>query len=139
MVLKKDQRPTGVTIIGILGFVSSGILALAAILFFVSAPLLSNFLNSFNATASIPGLNEITGIFVVIIGLILLILAIVELFVSFGIWRGQNWARIVTIVFMAIGFLSSLFTFPASIVTLVINGLIIWYLGFDEDAKSYFR
>ena len=50
--------------------------------------------------------------------------------ITYQLWKGKNWARITQTVFSALGLLN----FPG----LIINGLILYFLWFDDKTKAYF-
>ncbi len=119
------NRPTGVAILSILGYIVVAILAIAGLaIFFVGSVILEVVPAAIAAYAGI-------------IGTILIIFAVVEFFIARGLWNGKDWARIITLVLASIGFLSSLS--KLDILFLVIDGLIIWYLGFNQEVKNYFK
>ncbi len=66
----------------------------------------------------------------------------IEFFIGRGIWKGKNWARIIVIVFSAIGILFSLFGAFArntiAIIGLIVNIAIGGYLLLSKEAKSAF-
>jgi hypothetical protein len=77
------------------------------------------------------------GVFISL-GILFILFAVLDYFIGKGLWKGQNWARIVLIVLCALSLISSLAHPLADIVGIIINAVIIWYLGFS-DAKKYFN
>jgi len=66
--------------------------------------------------------------------------AVLSFFIGRGLWKGQKWARIITII-AGIGiFLSGLFSITtiAGIIYLVIGGFIAGYLLFSKEVKTFF-
>ncbi len=90
------QRPTGVTVISVLGFIGAGLLFLAAFGMFVGGALISSM-------AARPGIGMMAGIGGVIVGLVFLGIAIVYLVLGIGLWKLREWARILTVVFIGLG------------------------------------
>jgi len=72
----------------------------------------------------------------IIAGLLMIGVGVLFIYIGKGLWRGRNWARITTIVFSAIGLLSSLG--GLDFVSVVINGLIGGYLLFSKQVKKSF-
>jgi hypothetical protein len=103
------ERPTGVTILGVLGYIGAGCLVLAALLMFLSGAIVSNL-------AARPGFGMIAGIGGAILGVFFLAFAVFYLITAIGLMKLQNWARILVIIlcglgvfFYALGVLSALF------------------------------
>ncbi|MDA4125793.1 MAG: hypothetical protein OK452_01115 [Thaumarchaeota archaeon] len=130
-MMPKPSRPTGVTILAILDFVG-GVLAFFVGLFVVAlggSGLLSQF-----------GYGFVSG-FVVVAGVAVIIIGLLGLLLGWGMWTGKEWAWILAIVLYALGALSSLLSLAGgslgSIVSLVIYGLLLWYL-WKPHVKAYF-
>ena len=76
-----------------------------------------------------------------IIGGIMSVLGILGFVVAYGYWNGRGWAWTLGIVITVIGLILSLLIIPQRlsymIISLVINGLIIYYLT-SLDVKVWF-
>jgi hypothetical protein len=103
------ERPTGVTILGVLGYIGAGCLVLAALLMFLSGAIVANL-------AVRPGFGMIAGIGGAILGGFFLAFAAFYAITAVGLMKLQNWARILVIIlcglgvfFYALGVLSALF------------------------------
>jgi uncharacterized membrane protein (DUF2068 family) len=118
-------RPTGVTILSIL-------FALESLLFIV-------------AGIGALGISALFGPVVLGIGIIvggfLVLLGLIGLFVTWGLWTGQGWARIIAIILAVLGLivtiLGAIGLEPISIIGLLINIVILWYL-FQPHVKAYY-
>ena len=95
------ERPTGVTILAVLGFVAAGMSVLAAIAMFLGGAFLSN-------VATRPGLGALAGIGGAIIGVVFLGFAALYVVTGLGLWNLQNWARVLIIVLLGISVLFTL-------------------------------
>jgi len=76
-----------------------------------------------------------TGVFIITIGIIMAV-------IGWGLWIGANWARWIAIIYFGLGALSSLSNVLqgqfGTIISLVINGLIVYYL-FLPHVKRFFK
>lgn len=133
MVKKTKDAPVGVKVIAILYYIGAASLALLSMFAFVGG----NFLSSlFGNTAGL-GL----GVFFAII---ILGFAFLAFFIGRGLWKSQNWARVLAIIFAILGIFGafkSLFAgaYASSILDLAIEGWIAWYLLFQKDMKKFFK
>ncbi len=132
----QSQRPTGVSIIAILIWISAAM----TILFGIIGMFLGPALSAAMGMAGVPGATGGVTAMGIIFGIIQIAIGVLIIFLGLALWRGRNWARIVTLILSILGALASL---PAllvlvGIIPLAINAVIIWYLGFNEDAKRYF-
>lgn len=129
--------PTLVKIIGVLYYIGAVLLVLLGIAFFVGASLLGGLLEQ------IPLLGALgSGLFVVA-GIIFIGLAVLYFFIGRGLWKTQNWARIVVIILAAIGAISGIYSIiqgnlASNIVGLIINLAVGGYLLFGNDVKAAF-
>ncbi len=108
----KKERPTSITILAIL-YILAGVMWIGMGAFFGIVGL--DFL---------PALGAICFAVPAILGVLYLVIAI-------GLWTGQNWARMVAIIFAVIGLLG----FPIG----TIISIIILILLFKDNVKAYFK
>jgi hypothetical protein len=142
--LVRRNAPMGVKIISILTYISAiftlilGVALLAgavggtAALAFVGINNLSN-LDLGPLTGALGGV-VIGSLFIG--ALVVIVFGILIFFVARGLWKGENWARIVVFILLILGFIDSLFTLD--IVSMVINALIGYYIWFSREVKSFF-
>lgn len=127
------EVPVGVKIISVLGYIGAVLVLLLGIGMIAGAGFIASFLEGL----AILGAGLFVGL-----GIVLIALAVLGFFMARGLWKGQNWARILTIIFSGIGFLQALIALIqgnfGSIVTLVIDGIIAYYLWFNADVKKAF-
>jgi uncharacterized membrane protein (DUF2068 family) len=90
------ERPAGVTFLAILAFFGAVILALGGLVMCLGFPIMSRM-------AVYPRMGMMAGIGSAIIGLMLLGVAAVYVVMGIGLWKLQNWARILTIVLACLG------------------------------------
>lgn len=129
------KRPIGVTILSVLSFIGAAFTLLFGLMMFFG----SAFVGPMIARMA-PQYTDFTsaGIALVIfMGIILIAFAVLDFFIGKGLWNGQNWARIIVLVFAVLAILGAVF--PFNIVNLIIGGLIVWYLGFNKTALAYFK
>jgi succinate dehydrogenase/fumarate reductase cytochrome b subunit len=115
---------------------------------------ISEELEKLEAEGEVPeGFSEIStnglGVFVkamlTLIGIFHILVGIILLIASAGIWKAKRWARILSFIMLPI----SLFFFPsiaAGIISLILVPVLliatifaIWYLAASKDAKKTFR
>ena len=135
------KRPIIISILSILTLIGS-ILEIIAGGFMLIGGLLS--LSGSSVFTDSP---STTMIFV--FGILFLILGIIGIFVSRGLWKGKNWARILYIITGSIGLIISLIqiiinitsisSVLMSIVGMILPVLIISYLLFNKKVESYFK
>ena len=110
-------RPTGVTILAAL-YILEGLFVLALPLF------LTAMLAPFMGSVDVGGMMAICW---VVFGII----ALIYFLIAYGLLKGQNWARIVAIIFAIIGLLN----IP---IGTIISIIILWYL-FKPEVKAWFQ
>ena len=129
------ERPVGVTILAVLGYIGAILMLLLGLLFLIGSSAITSIIAT--VAPEIANYSSLGTMVVIVIGIVLLGFAVLYYYIARGLWNGRNWARIVMLVFSTLSVISSLW--PFNIVNLILNGLIIWYLGFYEPAKSYFK
>ena len=150
------KRPTGVPIIAILTIIGGilvlfegiGLVALAP---FIGQINVNNGINTSNSSLSL-NINGtivtvpnnalfVLGGFIGILGGMLIVLGLSSFVVAWGLLKGKAWAWIVTIIITIISVVLNVISIVAgsieSIVGLIINGIIIYYL-YRPSVKSYF-
>ncbi|HKV05265.1 MAG TPA: hypothetical protein VJO53_09190 [Candidatus Acidoferrales bacterium] len=90
------ERPTGVTILGVLLFIGAGLLALAALMMLLGGAMMSSM-------SARPHFGMMAGIGAAILGVVCLGIAALYVVLGVGLWMLQNWARVLTIVFAILG------------------------------------
>ena len=122
--------PTGVKIISVLHYIGAVLFLIGGFVAFAGGAFLNSVLPAF-----IGGLVAFAGV-------IFIVLAVLYFFMGMGLWKGQNWARIVAIIFAVLGVISGLLSVFSgnygSIVSLVIAAVIGYYLWFNKEVKAAF-
>lgn len=130
------NRPLGVSILAILGYIGVVLHVLAAIALFFGASFITSMLSQ------VGPFSTVTGGVAIFAGIIMLLFAALTFFISKGLWTGQNWARIIVIIFAALGVIFgiiSLFTGNfSSIISILIDGIIAYYLWYAKEVVSFF-
>ena len=132
-MVKKDM-PVGVKILAILGYIGAALTLLAGILLIFGASFMAQIMSQIGPLAAVFG-----GIGFVVLGIIFIAFAVLDYFIAKGLWNGKNWARIIVIVFAALGILGGITSPLNNIVGIIINGVIIWYLGFNKPVARAFK
>jgi Predicted membrane protein (DUF2127) len=135
-------RPTGVTVLAVLAFIGAFCLFFAAFGMFLSGAILSSLVGR-------PGLGMMAGIGGVIVGVVFLGIAAVELVLGIGLWKLQNWARIVAVVLVSLGLILNLLGLLRSVLHLhvilffvqaVVVAIDVWivvYLSKPEVKQAF--
>jgi hypothetical protein len=97
------ERPAGVTILAALAFIGAGMLVLAGLALFLGGAMMSRM-------SAYPQFGIVAGAGGAFLGIICLGFAALELVVGLGLWKLQNWARILTMVLLVLALVSSAFT-----------------------------
>jgi uncharacterized membrane protein (DUF2068 family) len=80
-----------------------------------------------SAFTSVP-IVTLTTTILIGIGLALVILAVLGFIMTWGLWSGKSWARTITMILAIIGIVTSIFSLPGSLVSILINIVILYYL-----------
>ncbi len=140
--LNKSKVPAGVKAISILYILGAVLMAVIGILMIAGSAAVAPFLAVYAPSVS----NLDIGIFPILA-------AIFGAIVGFGLWTGKAWARMTALVLSGIALVLTLISIlgggntsaPAyvgwvvNLTSLVIHGVIIWYLGFNKRAVASFN
>jgi hypothetical protein len=132
------NRPTGVTVIGILqilaGLGSLGLGFFLATTYAFLGSLMASGSEGVTFSGGFGGFLMVAG---AIIGGILMVIGIANLVIAYGIFKGSGWAWMLCIVFAVISMFFGILTFPVGIISILFNALIIYYLT-RRNVKEYF-
>lgn len=136
-------RPLGVTVIAILMVIGGIVMLFAGIAAVVAGSLLPFAAQTGNLpdTMSMPMLGGAAVGF----GAFMLALGIAALVIAYGLFKGRGWAWTAAVVLSIIGIAlavlqiatSLAFGDPSGIISLIINGVILYYL-YRPHVKAYF-
>jgi hypothetical protein len=142
-----NNRPTGVTIIGILTIIGGVLMLVSGIALAALAsvfPLVASTGDQASMLQSqIPSTIpvEYLGIASLSVGTILIIIGVVSLIVAYGLFKAKKWAWTanvaLSIISIAVGIASIAAGSIGSIVGIVISGAILYYL-YRPHVKEYF-
>jgi hypothetical protein len=131
-MMQRPSRPIGIAILAVLDIVVGVILLLAGL--GLAAAGSSSMLATYGY-GSLSGLVTILGGFFLLVGLLAVL-------VGWGFWTGKGWAWTLAVVLYVLGLLLSLLSLVSgiipSIVSVLIEGLILWYL-WRPNVRAYFR
>jgi hypothetical protein len=137
MVVKKSvmkKVPTGVKVISILYYIGAALAVLVGLALLFGAGLFAGLMPEV--------LGVLGAVFFVIAGIFSLALAVLAFFIAKGLVKKQKWSRIIVIIFAILGFIGALFSLGtdtgSSIFSLIIDGVIGYYLLFNKEAKKFF-
>ncbi len=132
-------RPTGITILAILGFLEG----LAALIIGITLIAGASFITSITDQLGLSGLtSSVLGLALVVAGVFVLVVALIVLLINWGLWTGKNWARWLYIIVAVIGILSGLLGIAAArysdLFWLIVDILIVYYLT-RPGVAAYFK
>ena len=144
--MQQKHRPLGITIIAILtiiggiGFLASGIGALAFAPFLSNVNISSNMSPSAGTTTAIP-----QGLLVGLsagIGAVFIALGIAYFVMAYGLWKGKGWAWTITVILSFIGIALGIVSIVTvqnigAIFHLIINAVVVYYL-YRPHVKAFF-
>jgi hypothetical protein len=134
LVVKKEA-PIVVKILSILTYIGAALTLLGGIMMLIGSAFIGTMLAGIAGVPTwLTGAGTAALIF---LGIIFIGLSVLDYFIARGLWTGKNWARILVLIFVGLGALSSLISLK--ILSLIVYGLIIWYLGFNKEAVAYFK
>ena len=151
--IQRGSRPGGITILTILQGIASVVMLVGGLgLVVLSTFLASGGLDIFTqeeleaALLEIPWASSFTGVpllalttsFLTGIGLVLLVVAVLGFFMTWGLWSGKSWARTLTLVLTVISIVTGIFSLPGSLVSIIIGIVILYYLR-RPDIQAYYR
>lgn len=133
------SRPVGVTIIGVLMAIAGIVMIIAGISAMALAPLIPMATESQDLAMGIS--STMLGGIAIASGAIMLAIGIASLVIAYGLFKGRPWAWTAAVVLSIIGIVMSVVSIVTgnfgSIVSLIINGVIIYYL-YRPHVKAYF-
>ena len=80
----------------------------------------------------------LTTTFLIGIGIVLLIVAILGFIMTWGLWSGKPWARLITMILAVISVITGIFNLPGSLISILINVVILYYLT-RPHIKTYYK
>jgi uncharacterized membrane protein (DUF2068 family) len=143
-------RPVGVTILAILYFLGALCGVLGGIGVIAGGGFMATLANQAQAQASGAGAAGLIAGLGAVFGVILLVVAAIYALLGWGMWKLKNWARILTIILLALGVAFELFGLVGIVAHFnlfaliwilfwaAIDVLIIWYL-LKADVKAAFQ
>ena len=140
-MMTQQQRPMGITILAVLAFIG-GILGICGGL---SGIVGASFLGGLAASVGASNATALGGMLVVY-SIIALAFAVVDLVFGFGAWTLKPWAWMLgmvlfglNIVFQLVAVIAGWSTFGGVLISLVIAGVIIYYLLTPDVKKAFGR
>jgi len=135
--------PEGVRVISVISFVLVGILLLAGIGFVNFGESFSKMADADKATLAQQGISLPGSSTLVSIGILFLIIGVLFYFVGRDLLCGKKWAMMVIVILSIIFLILALWSLIqgrfSSIISVVIEGLIIWYLIIRKETKTFFN
>lgn len=133
------DRPLGIAIIAILGIIAGIVVLLGSLAAIGLSALIG--LAFLTDPGGLPIPAAVITALGTLLGVVLLIVAIIILIVSRGIWIGSNWARVLMLILLVLGAISSAWTlwslyeaaavlteYASTVVSLLVELFFIYYL-----------
>ena len=164
--MEKSTAEVWVKVMAILGYIGAGFAVLFGLFFLILGPFMSQLMTdaaSLNTTpaASNAASPEIISAVFIVLGIVFLAWGIFNIFISRGLWKYREWARITYIVLLVLGFVWSLIymimllfagatapNFPPGfmvitilifVIALVIYGGLFYLFAINRDIKALFQ
>ena len=138
-----SQRPTGVTIMAIVAAIG-GVFSLISVVCILGIGALAGALIDRAGAPAAAGVA--IGIIVVLGGLIVLVSGVLSLAFAFGAWNLKPWAWMLGIITEGISAIGALIrlvtpggTFILPLITILVAGLIVYYLFTPEVKRAFGR
>ena len=133
--MDEKRLPLGIKVWGILNYLSGFFMLILGIILLFYEKIISFLGLSFTISPPFGSINLIAIIFI--------ILGIIDFYTAKGIWAGKNWARIISIFFLVLGGIGSIYLIFSkgvveNILFITIYGLIIYYLIFNKNVQDFF-
>jgi hypothetical protein len=141
MVKKVSEAPEGIKILAVLYFISA-----------LAIMLIGMFAFSFADSAKTidPSMLTMAGIIlpssgiIVFIGLVFVAISILCYFLAKGLLAAKLWAKITVGIVVSLSIvlgIKSIFNgiYFGSLSSIIVSGLILWYLFFKESTKKFFK
>lgn len=130
------EMPLGVKVISVLYYVGCAVSVVIGLMLIIGSSAVDTL------AQQNPALATFSSGFAIVGGFVFLAVAVLGFFIGRGLWKGQSWSRITTIILSAIGVLFAIVAIVGgdftSIISLAINSIIGSYLLFSSDVKAAF-
>ncbi len=126
----KVERPFGVTVIAVL----AGIGGVLGILGGIGGLAISSMFSGYGHGGAM------LSALIMVYSLLAIIFGVLDLILAWGLWNGFEWAWLLGVILSGLGALIALLSLinnPGSIISLIVNGIILYYL-FKPEVKAYF-
>ena len=133
-------RPSGVSILAILGALGGVLCLIGAAVLGILAGTMSEFLDSIveqYGAGAIPGVGGFVTGLIAAFAAIAAIMGILLFIDAYGLWTGAGWAWWLTIILSVLGIIGGLLSLPGGIISIIIDGLIIYYFT-RPHVKEFF-
>ena len=149
----RGEAPIGIKIISVLYYIEAGLLVLsgiilliAGIVFVLNPPLTVGYDMMGFDTGVMGAFMDSLGIIFIVLSVVSVLFAVLYFFIARGLKKGNNWTRILLIIFGILGILGviPLLVMGDSIVivngvlSILVTGFIVWYLWFKKSVKEFF-
>jgi hypothetical protein len=126
-------RPTGVTVLAILHYLSAVLLVLGGIGLIFGMSAVGAMIANANGGDNRAGVIGFMAGFGIVMGIFLFLGAAITGILGWGLWKLKNWARIVVMIFAVLGAAAQLFPMLISLIKFNPLGIVVamFWMGID--------
>ena len=144
---QRGVRPTGITVLTILQGIVSLFTLLGGIVLMGLGVFLGaggwelfpeEFLEQIATVFTSQIIIAVGSAILVVIGLVLFIVAVLGFIMTGGLYSGKSWARTITMILAVIGIITGIFSLPGSIISILIEIAILYYLT-RPHIQAYYK
>lgn len=134
------KRPWQATAIAVLNIIGTVLAFLFGLMFIFMQGFISSMLSSgTDVSGAEVGLAGMIGSFALVGGIVMIGIGVLLIFMTRGLFRGQKWSPIVSIIFAILGVLGALSSFDSSTVLPLVIDAFILYCAFICVKHPFFH
>jgi hypothetical protein len=137
------RRPTGVSILAVLGFVAAGLFVLLAVASLVATATIGSMMDAvYKDQMQGASFADAGGALGVVFAITFVIVAAIPFVWGLGFWKGWSWIWWVSGILWALSILSSLLSIRndafQSVISILVNLFLIWYIS-QKGVQRWFK
>ncbi|MCF7872475.1 hypothetical protein K9L97_05575 [Candidatus Woesearchaeota archaeon] len=128
--MDKKGAETVVRVFGIIGIVFSALAVIGGLILAFGGSFIAGMLGDVGTLVA--GIATAGGI-------VLIVISALMIWFYVALMKYTNWARILLSILAILGFIGALFSLPGSILSLVYDGLFVYFFLFDKTVTGLFK